>query len=223
MSADQGQTPSIKAVLWDFGGVILSSPFDAFRQYEERRGLPRDFLRRVNSTNPHGNAWARFERGEVDAAAFGDLFHAEARALGHDVHGRDILPLVSGEVRPRMVAALRKVKTRFRVACLTNNMPLGHGPGMAVSPEKAAAVAEVMALFDCVVESSKAGIRKPEPAFYEHACRLLGIAPDEAVFLDDLGINLKPAAAMGMRTIKVTDPDAALRELGAIIGMEFDQ
>jgi len=214
---------AIKAVLWDFGGVILTSPFDAFRRFEDDRSLPRDFLRRVNATNPHTNAWARFERGEVDALAFGDLFHAEARALGHDVHGRDILPLISGEVRPRMVAALRKVKAQaFKVACLTNNMPLGHGPGMAVSAEKAAAVAEVMALFDHVVESSKVGIRKPEPDFYRRACDLLEIAPAEAVFLDDLGINLKPAAAMGMRTIKVEDPDKALADLSAIIGVEFE-
>jgi putative hydrolase of the HAD superfamily len=115
------------------------------------------------------------------------------------------------------VQALRQVKARYKIACLTNNMPLGHGPAMAISPEKAKAVAEVMALFDCVVESSKVGVRKPEPAFYERACSLLGIQPSEAVFLDDLGINLKPAAAMGMKTIKVE----ALQQLGAIIGMEF--
>lgn len=211
----------IRAVLWDFGGVILTSPFDAFRQFEEKCGLPQDFLRKVNSTNPHSNAWACFERGEVDAARFGEMFFAESTALGYPVHGRDLLPLISGEVRPRMVQALRQVKTRYKTACLTNNMPLGHGPAMAVSPEKAKAVAEVMALFDCVVESSKVGVRKPEPAFYERACKLLDIRPDEAVFLDDLGINLKPAAAMGMKTIKVGDPDKALAELGAIIDMEF--
>ncbi|WP_298726262.1 HAD-IA family hydrolase [uncultured Ferrovibrio sp.] len=211
----------IKAVLWDFGGVILSSPFDAFRQYEERCGLPRDFLRKVNATNPHTNAWACFERGEIDAERFGEMFLAESTALGFPVHGRDLLPLISGEIRPRMVQALRQVKARYKIACLTNNMPLGHGPAMAISPEKAKAVAEVMALFDCVVESSKVGVRKPEPAFYERACSLLGIQPSEAVFLDDLGINLKPAAAMGMKTIKVEDPDTALQQLGAIIGMEF--
>lgn len=211
----------IKAVLWDFGGVILTSPFDAFRQFEEKCGLPQDFLRKVNSTNPHSNAWACFERGEVDAERFGEMFLVESTALGYPVHGRDLLPLISGEVRPRMVKALRQVKTRYKIACLTNNMPLGHGPAMSVSPEKAKAVAEVMALFDCVVESSKVGVRKPEPAFYERACKLLDIKPDEAVFLDDLGINLKPAAAMGMKTIKVGDPDKALAELGAIIDMEF--
>lgn len=211
----------IKAVLWDFGGVISTSPFDAFRRFEEDRGLPRDFLRQVNATNPHSNAWACFERGEIDATVFGERFCTEARALGQDVHGREILPLISGEIRPRMVAALKAVKTRYRIACLTNNMPHGHGPSMTGSPERARQVAEVIGLFEVVVESSKVGVRKPEPAFYERACGLLGIQPSEAVFLDDLGVNLKPAAAMGMTTIKVTDPDAALAELGRILGMEL--
>lgn len=217
MSADQ----AIKAVLWDFGGVIMTSPFDAFRRFEDERGLPRDFLRRVNSTNPHSNAWACFERGEIDAAVFGERFLAEAKALGQDVHGRDVLALIAGEVRPRMVEALKKVKTRYRIACLTNNMPHGHGPSMSQSPDRARAVAEVISLFEIVVESSKVGVRKPEPAFYMRACDLLGIAPSEAVFLDDLGINLKPAAVLGMRTIKVTDPEQALSDLSKIIGMEL--
>jgi putative hydrolase of the HAD superfamily len=212
---------AIRAVLWDFGGVILSSPFEAFNRYEAERGLPRDFLRSVNARNPDSNAWARMERSEVDAATFGALFAAESRALGHEVDGRDLLPLLGGAIRPRMVAALKAVKTRYTVACLTNNVRGGHGPGMARTPEQAAAVAEVMALFDLVVESSKVGARKPEPVFYERACSLLGITPDEAVFLDDLGINLKPAAAMGMKTIKVTDPDGALAALGAVIGMDL--
>jgi putative hydrolase of the HAD superfamily len=211
----------IKAVLWDFGGVISTSPFDAFRRFEEDRGLPRDFLRRVNSTNPHSNAWACFERGEIDSAVFGERFLTESTALGQAIHGREVLALIAGDIRPRMVEALKKVKTRYKIACLTNNMPHGHGPSMTGSPERAKQVADVIALFEVVVESSKAGLRKPEPAFYERACSLLGIQPNEAVFLDDLGINLKPAAAMGMLTIKVTDPDAALAELGRILGMEL--
>lgn len=160
---------AIRAVLWDFGGVILSSPFEAFNRYEAARGLPRDFLRSVNARDPDSNAWARMERSEVDAATFGALFAAESRALGHEVDGRDLLPLLGGEIRPRMVAALKAVKTRYKVACLTNNVRGGHGPGMSRTPEQAAAVAAVMALFDVVVESSKVGARKPEPVFYERA------------------------------------------------------
>ncbi len=210
---------SIRAVLWDFGGVILSSPFEAFNRYEAAHGLPRDFLRSVNAINPLTNAWAKMERGELDEAGFGAAFAVESAALGHAVDGRDLLPLLSGEVRPRMVAALRTVKARYKIACLTNNVKRGHGPGMASTPERAAAIAGIMALFDVVVESSKVGFRKPEPKFYEKACELLAIAPDEAVFLDDLGINLKPAAAMGMRTIKVGDPAMALADLGALLGL----
>lgn len=212
----------IAAVLWDFGGVVTSSPFDAFRRLEQSRGLPQDFLRTVNSTNPHTNAWARMERGEIGPPEFDALFREESGALGHPVGGADVLALLSGEVRPRMVAAIRQVRTRYRTACLTNNMAAGHGPGMAQSTERARAIAEVMQLFHLVVESSKTGLRKPEPEFYLHACRQLGIEPSQAVFLDDLGINLKPAAAMGMRTIKVTDPDTALSELGQLIGMSFE-
>ncbi|MBX3456054.1 HAD-IA family hydrolase [Ferrovibrio sp.] len=218
MTAAGPSAAAIKAVLWDFGGVILTSPFEAFRRFEAARGLPQDFIRGVNSRNPHSNAWARFERGEIDAAGFGTLFLAESTALGHALHGSEILPLISGDLRPRMVAALRKLRGTYKTACLTNNMPLGHGAGMAQDSGKAAAIADVLSLFDAVVESSKVGVRKPEPAFYEHACKLLQIAPTEAVFLDDLGINLKPAAAMGMRTIKVGDPDLALAELSSLLG-----
>ena len=212
----------IDAVLWDFGGVVTSSPFDAFRRLEQERGLPQDFLRRVNSTNPHTNAWARMERGEIGPGEFDVLFREESSALGHPVGGTEVLALLSGQVRPKVVAAIRQVRTRYKVACLTNNMNAGHGPGMAQTSERARAIAEVMELFHLVVESSKTGLRKPEPAFYLHACEQLGIEPRRAVFLDDLGINLKPAAALGMRTIKVTDPDVALAELGELIGMAFD-
>lgn len=212
----------IDAVLWDFGGVVTSSPFDAFRRLEQERGLPENFLRRVNSTNPHANAWARMERGEIGPDAFDALFREESTALGHPVGGTEVLALLSGQVRPKVVAAIRQVRTRYKVACLTNNMNAGHGPGMAQTSERARAIAEVMELFHLVVESSKTGLRKPEPAFYLHACERLGIEPARAVFLDDLGINLKPAAALGMRTIKVTDPDVALAELGELIGMSFD-
>lgn len=211
----------IEAVLWDFGGVVTTSPFEAFRRYEQARGLPLDFIRSVNATNIHSNAWARMERGEIGPPEFDTLFLEESTALGHPVPGSDVLPLLSGDVRPQVVSAIRQIRTRYRVACLTNNMASGHGPAMARTAERANAIAEVMALFEVVVESSKTGLRKPEPAFYLKACEMLGIEPSRAVFLDDLGVNLKPAAALGMRTIKVTDAESALAELGEIIGMQL--
>jgi putative hydrolase of the HAD superfamily len=206
------------AVLWDFGGVILSSPFDAFNRYEAEAGLPKDFLRGLNTRNPDTNAWAKMERSEVSLQGFVDLFEEEARLQGQRVEGWKILQALSGDIRPQMVEALRRCKATFRVACITNNMKAGEGPGMARSPEKAKAVAEILSLFEHVIESSKVGLRKPDPRIYQHACDLLGVPPDRCIYLDDLGINLKPARALGMRTIKVGDPDIAIDELQAMVG-----
>ncbi len=202
---------TLRAVLWDFGGVILSSPFEAFNRYEERHGLPRDFIRSVNATDPHTNAWARLERSEITGEEFDTAFAEESTRLGHRVPGADVLDLLAGEVRPEMVAALDAViAAGYRTACLTNNV-IGGAP----RPE----VADVMRRFHEVVESSKVGVRKPEPRFYEIACDLLDVEPPECVFLDDLGINLKPAAAMGMTTIKVVDPATALARLAEVTGL----
>ncbi len=217
MNMSHAKTPL--AVLWDFGGVILSSPFDAFNRYEAEAGLPKDFLRALNARNPDTNAWAKMERSEVSLQGFVDLFEEEARLQGQRVEGWKILQALSGDIRPQMVEALRRCKATFRVACITNNMKAGEGPGMARSPEKAKAVAEILSLFEHVIESSKVGLRKPDPRIYQHACDLLGVPPDRCIYLDDLGINLKPARALGMRTVKVVDPDAAIDELQAMVGI----
>ncbi len=211
-------TNEIQAVLWDFGGVILSSPFEAFNRYETEQGLPRDIIRQVNATNPDSNAWALLERNDISPADFDQLFAEESHALGHRIPGADVLALLAGEVRPEMVSALDHViASGFRTACLTNNV-------VSTSPDptpRQREVAAIMAKFDHVVESSKVGCRKPEPRFYEIACELLDVSPTQCVFLDDLGINLKPAASMGMRTIKVGDPSQALRELSDHLGLQF--
>ena len=211
----------VKAIFWDFGGVFTTSPFDAFNRYEAANGFPHDFIRTVNATNPLDNAWARFESSRIDATEFDRQFEIESRALGHVIPGRDVLPLLSGDLRPRMIAALRLCKQHFGNACLTNNVRSGEGAGMARSQRKATEVEGVMSLFDHVLESSKEGIRKPNPAFYELACNRMGVVPNDVVFLDDLGVNLKPAAAMGMQTIKVLSEDQALTDLGAIVGLTF--
>ena len=210
------------AVLWDFGGVILSSPFEAFNRYEEERGLPIDFIRTVNATNPDANAWARLERNELTPDGFDAAFAADSEALGNRIAGADVLALLAGDVRPEMVRALDRVRDAgYRTACLTNNVaPSDHH--VAGPDERAQQISSIMGRFDAVVESSKVGVRKPEPRFYEIACELLGVTPDQCVFLDDLGINLKPAAAMGMRTIKVLSAEQALTELGDALGLTFD-
>jgi putative hydrolase of the HAD superfamily len=209
-------------VIFDFGGVITSSPFDAFNRMEAERGLPHNFVRQVNASNPDDNAWARFERAEIDGTAFDTLFAAEAEALGHSLDGASVLACLSGDVRPAMVSALDRLKEEgFGLGCITNNVPAGNGAGMAGSAEKAALLADIFARFDHVIESSKAGIRKPDPRIYAMMCDHLGVTPEACIYLDDLGINCKPAAAMGMHAIKVTSGEQALAELGAALAMEF--
>ena len=207
-------TTQIRAVLFDFGGVVTTSPFDAFARYEEANGLPVGLIRDINSTNPDDNAWAKLERSDVDPDGFADLFEAEARARGHQVSGAAVLELLAGDLRPEMVEAIRRLKdSPLKLACLTNNFRRGSHGTRPVTGEP-----EVKDLFDHMIESAVIGIRKPEPEFYRRALEIVGVEATEAVFLDDLGINLKPARAMGMTTIKVVDPDRALAELEAVVG-----
>ncbi|HEX6860854.1 MAG TPA: HAD-IA family hydrolase [Caulobacteraceae bacterium] len=212
---------AIEAVIWDFGGVLTTSPFEAFNRYEAEKGLPANFIRTVNATNPHDNAWAKFERAEIGAARFDELFLTEATALGHAVRGAEVLPLLSGDVRPRVVAALKACKAAFKVGCITNNVQTGHGAGMSGTSDKAAAVEAIMETFDAVIESSKAGLRKPDPRIYEMMCELLQVAPEKCVYLDDLGINCKPEAGLGMTAIKVTGEDQLLDDLSRVTGLSF--
>ncbi|MAM82228.1 MAG: HAD family hydrolase [Gammaproteobacteria bacterium] len=210
-----------KAVLWDFGGVITSSPFEAFNRYESERGLPKDFLRSINATNPDTNAWAKLESSQVSVDEFDELFAQEAEAKGHRVMGREVLDLLSGDVRQEMVRALHLIKENHRIGCITNNVNTGQGPGMAKTTAKATQVAEIMALFDVVIESSKVNIRKPDPAIYKMTCEQMSLRPEDTIYLDDLGINLKPARALGMTTIKVLNADQALKELEALLNMSL--
>jgi putative hydrolase of the HAD superfamily len=207
-------------VIFDFGGVITSSPFEAFNRMEAERGLPHNLVRRINAANPDGNAWALFERAEIDAARFDALFAEEARAQGYDLPGSDVLALLSGDIRPQMVAALDWLRANdYSIGCITNNVPSGHGAQMSATTEKADAIAAILARFDHVIESSKIGIRKPDPRIYAMMCEALDVAPERCVYLDDLGINCKPAAAMGMAAIKVTSGAQALDDLADVLGL----
>jgi putative hydrolase of the HAD superfamily len=206
----------IEAVIFDFGGVITSSPFEAFARYEAAHGLPADIIRRTNAENHFENAWARFERAELDIDGFDALFAQESSALGAEVRGRDVVALLSGEIRPEMVEALRRIKGAFKTGCITNNLPanaIGSAGGRSLY------VAEVMTLFDHVIESAKIGLRKPDPKIYAMMTEALDVDPKRCVYLDDLGVNLKPARAMGMTTIKVTGSAQALNDLEAATGM----
>jgi putative hydrolase of the HAD superfamily len=213
---------TFKAVIFDFGGVITSSPFEAFNRMEVARGLPQNFVRQVNSNNPDNNAWAKFERAEIDTGQFDALFAQEAQALGHSLDGASVIACLAGDIRLDMVAALDQLKAGgFLIGCITNNVPAGKGAGMAGSTEKADAVEAIMARFDHLIESSKAGVRKPDPRIYQMMCEALDVAPPACIYLDDLGINCKPAAALGMAAIKVASGQQALHDLGALLELTF--
>ncbi|MGL3105314.1 HAD-IA family hydrolase [Bradyrhizobium sp. BR 1432] len=209
---------TIEAVIFDFGGVLTSSPFEAFARFETERGLPIDIIRRTNAANHLENAWAKFERAEVDIDAFDHLFAEESRALGAEVRGRDVLPLLQGDLRPEMVEALKRIKAQFKTGCITNNLPanaIGSMTGRSLY------IAEVMVLFDHVIESAKIGLRKPDPRIYKLMVETLKVDPKNCVYLDDLGVNLKPAREMGMTTIKVTSGAQAIAELQAATGLKL--
>ena len=211
----------IKAVFWDFGGVITSSPFESFNRFEKENGLPLDFLRLVNSTNPNSNAWAKLERNELNLDEFDELFQRESTELGHSVKGKDVIALLKGEVRPDMIRALKKIKGNLLQACLTNNIqPMGK-ENFEGNVSASGKHDEVMKIFDFVFESSKENVRKPDPEFYLRACERGEVNPAEVVFLDDLGINLKPAKKLGMKTIKVINSSEALTELDNLIDIKL--
>jgi putative hydrolase of the HAD superfamily len=209
---------AIEAVIFDFGGVLTSSPFEAFARFETERGLPADIIRRTNAANHLENAWAKFERAEVDIETFDHLFAEESRALGAEVRGREVLPLLQGDLRPEMVEALKRIKAQFKTGCITNNLPanaIGSMTGRSLY------VAEVMVLFDHVIESAKIGLRKPDPRIYQLMVETLKVDPRKCVYLDDLGVNLKPAREMGMTTIKVASGAQAIAELEAATGLKL--
>lgn len=212
----------IKAIIWDFGGVITTSPFEAFNLYEAEHSLPRNFIRTINATNPDDNAWAKFEANSINMDEFDDLFAAESESAGYRVSGKDVVSLLYGDVRPRMVDVLKLCKKHYKVACITNNVAPSDGQQLIPDPDKASRVRQAMALFDLVIESSIEGIRKPDPRIYTLTCERIGVAPENAVFLDDLGINLKPARALGIQTIKVLSEAQAISDLAEITGLNFD-
>ena len=207
----------IAGVLCDLGGVLVDAPFDAFTALEQESGATRGAVREINSRHPNQNAWARIERGEITADEFVDLFTIEAHEAGYRLPAREIIDVVHSITAAAhvadaaMVAALRACRARgLRLALVTNNVkPLGASPHARWLFE----------LFDAVVESCLVGARKPEAEIYHRALSLLGVAADEAIMLDDLGINLKTARALGMRTIKVIDPPRAARELVELAGL----
>ncbi len=206
-------TDEITTLFFDFGGVITTSPFDAFAAYEAEVNAPEGTIRRINATNPNANAWARLERNELSPLEFGAAFEAEAAEVGYVLDGSRVLSMLSTALRPAMVEAIGRLgRAGYGLSCLTNNFAAG-----GHDAERAG----VLELFDHVIESSVVGVRKPEPDFYRHALAAADVAPEQVVFLDDLGINLKPARQMGMTTIKVVTESQALADMDQLVTVDL--
>lgn len=208
-----------KAVLFDLGGVVLDSPLHAIARFERDSGIPVGFVNRVVvSTGPTG-AWSRLERGELRVETWIPAFERDCADAGQRISAARMMEEIrnASEPRPRMLAAIRAIRARgLRVGALTNNW-------VADEPSDNRLGQELRSLFDCFVESALVGLRKPDPRIYQHACRELGVAPSESIFLDDIGANLKAARALGMHTIKVDTPEPALAELEAVLEFPLDE
>jgi len=211
---------AIAAVVFDIGGVVQDSPLHAIARYERERGLSPNAINRVVVAAGDEGAWARLERGELTVQTFCGPFEADCRAHGIAVDGRVLMARIAGASvpRPLMLEAIRRLRAAgLRVAALTNNW-VAETPAAAASETVKSRLA---AHFDVFVESAVVGLRKPDPRIYALVCDKLGVEPARVAFLDDIGRNLKPARELGMATIKVDDPEQALRELGALLGLDL--
>ncbi|KAJ1906683.1 hypothetical protein IW146_002116 [Coemansia sp. RSA 922] len=210
---------TIKAVIFDVGGVLVKSPFIAISAYERELGLPGNYINVSLSRRGAEGAFQRYERGELSYGEFVDqwteeLNDTEANNLAyhkylqrHELDTRMVLPQqtrVNGETlfagmmavaetpNECMVELVRWLKAcGYRVAALTNNFR-DTGDSDKLKP-----------LFDVFVESAVEGLRKPDPRFYLQACNRLEVSPCEALFLDDIPVNVRAAKELGMEVIRV--------------------
>ena len=200
-----------RAVIFDLGGVILGSPLHAIADFEIEHGIPSGRINRIVVDSGRDGAWSRLERGEMPMREFYAAFERDCEATGVTLSARDLMDVIGAAAQPRptMMRAVARIRDGgLGTAALTNNW-IGEGDGGAF----------LKPLFDVFIESSVIGLRKPDPRIYQHTCEAIGIEPEQAIFLDDIGRNLKAARALGMTTIKVDDPDEALRALGDLIGI----
>ena len=201
---------SYEAVIFDLGGVVLGSPLHAIARYERDHGIPTGFINRVVVESGSGGAWSRLERGELELEAFYAAFEGDCQAAGEAISARLLMERIAeiSQPRPSMLAAVSAIRSHgLKAAALTNNWG---GEGDSTRP--------LEPLFDAFIESSALGLRKPDPRIYRHACSVIEVEPARAVFLDDIGRNLKTARELGMTTIKVDEPEAALAELERVLG-----
>ena len=207
---------TIKTIIFDFGGVVTNSPIEGFKKLEDTHGYAKGLITSINMNNPNSNAWAQSERGEINIDTFLSQFEKEALEIGQKINANEILMQLYGSLRPIMVnkiISLAKSK-KYKLICLTNVLK---GIKKFMPKEREEAVNDILSYFDVIYESYKIGMRKPESRIYEYIIENLAIIPNEAVFLDDLGMNLKTAKKLGINTIKVVDPEESIKELDLLL------
>lgn len=207
---------TIKTIIFDFGGVVTNSPIEGFKKLEDTYGYAKGLITSINMNNPNNNAWAQSERGEINIDTFLSQFEKEALEIGQKINANEILMQLYGSLRPIMVnkiISLAKSK-KYKLICLTNVLK---GIKKFMPKEREEDVNNIMSYFDVIYESYKIGMRKPESRIYEYIIENLAIIPNEAVFLDDLGMNLKTAKKLGINTIKVVDPEESIKELDLLL------
>jgi len=207
---------TIKTIIFDFGGVITNSPIEGFKKLENTHGYAKGLITSINMNNPNSNAWAQSERGEINIDTFLSQFEKEALEIGQKINANEILMQLYGSLRPIMVnkiISLAKSK-KYKLICLTNVLK---GIKKFMPKEREEAVNDILSYFDVIYESYKIGMRKPESRIYEYIIENLAIIPNETVFLDDLGMNLKTAKKLGINTIKVVDPEESIKELDLLL------
>tara|TARA_B100001559_G_scaffold288930_1_gene266970 strand:- start:1182 stop:1814 length:633 start_codon:yes stop_codon:yes gene_type:complete len=207
---------TIKTIIFDFGGVITNSPIEGFKLLEEKHGYDKGIITNINMNNPDNNAWAKSERGEIDINTFLEEFEKEALAIGQKINAKEILQQLYGSLRENMINKIKLLSTskKYKLICLTNVLK---GVDIFTPKERVEAVKDVMSYFDIIYESYKLNMRKPEARIYQYILKELNIEPQETVFLDDLGMNLKSARKLGINTIKVIEPNDAIYELDQIL------
>ena len=207
---------TIKTIIFDFGGVITNSPIEGFKLLEEKHGYDKGIITNINMNNPDNNAWAKSERGEIDINTFLEEFEKEALSIGQKINAKEILQQLYGSLRKNMINKIKLLSTskKYKLICLTNVLK---GVDIFTPKERVEAVKDVMSYFDIIYESYKLNMRKPEARIYQYILKELNIEPQETVFLDDLGMNLKSARQLGINTIKVIDSNDAIYQLDEIL------
>ena len=207
---------TIKTIIFDFGGVITNSPIEGFKLLEEKHGYDKGLITNINMNNPDDNAWAKSERGEIDIYTFLEEFEKEALEIGQKIDAREILQQLYGSMRENMINKIKLLSTskKYKLICLTNVLK---GVDIFTPKERIEKVKRVMSYFDIIYESYKLNMRKPETRIYQYILNEINIKPEETIFLDDLGMNLKPARQLGINTIKVVNPIDAINELDQIL------